>query len=187
VRIAVAGLGEKGKTLDFEEAPERFPGLLESCEREGIRILAPIRVSLLAYRVAGMVEVEGGVETVVELRCGRCTASFESPLSDDLTLTYSKELPEIEVEGPGGEEEGVELSAEEMGIVLYQGEEIDLRPAVQEQILLALPLSPLCSRLCKGLCPRCGVDLNRQQCECGPSDFNIKFAALKDLKIKPSK
>ena len=48
-----------------------------------------------------------------------------------------------------------------MGLSFYTGEDIDLSPFVREQTLLALPLRPLCSEKCRGLCPDCGAELNR--------------------------
>ena len=80
----------------------------------------------------------------------------------------------------GGEE--VELSAEEMGLIPFAGEEIDLREALQEQFIMALPQRALCREACKGLCPHCGADLNRVSCGCEPPAFNSRFDALKSFK-----
>ena len=46
--------------------------------------------------------------------------------------------------------------------------ELDLRPALREQWLLTQPRFVLCREDCKGLCPRCGADLNDKQCACPP-------------------
>jgi len=60
--------------------------------------------------------------------------------------------------------------------------EIDLRPAVREELLLAVPRWVVCRDDCRGLCPRCGKDLNAGPCGCPPAADQRwhGLAALKD-------
>ena len=51
-------------------------------------------------------------------------------------------------------------------LIWYEGEEIDLSPLLRERLLLALPTLPLCRDDCRGLCARCGADLNAGPCGC---------------------
>ena len=62
--------------------------------------------------------------------------------------------------------------------------EIDLTEAVQEQILLSLPLRPLCREDCKGLCPGCGEDLNKGACGCSGKAVDPRLAVLGNLKLE---
>jgi uncharacterized protein len=64
------------------------------------------------------------------------------------------------------------ITAPETEIGYYQGDSLALEDVLREQVLLSLPLKTLCKPDCKGLCPRCGADRNRQPCSCdmGPSD-----------------
>jgi len=55
---------------------------------------------------------------------------------------------------------------------------VDLRPALREQWLLAAPGLALCREDCKGLCPKCGADLNLGPCDCAP-DVDPRWAALR--------
>jgi uncharacterized protein len=82
------------------------------------------------------------------------------------------------------EPQEVELSAEDMGIVYFQGEKINLKDAIQEQVVMEFPLRPLCKPDCKGLCPRCGADMNEDPCDCDQRPPPGKFAALKNLKLE---
>ena len=68
--------------------------------------------------------------------------------------------------------------------VPFQGEEIDLRPAVEEQIVMAIPMKSLCREACRGICLQCGADLNQGDCECRQGPFDNEFAVLKDFKVK---
>ena len=65
------------------------------------------------------------------------------------------------------------------------GEEIDLEPLLHEAVLLELPLSPLCADDCQGLCPECGVDRNREECDCEVDVKDPRWAALEGLSFPP--
>ena len=62
-----------------------------------------------------------------------------------------------------------------------EAEGIDLKEAVREQILLNMPNKVLCKDDCLGLCPDCGINLNKESCDCGENKINPKFAALSKL------
>jgi|SRR5690554_1018865 len=63
----------------------------------------------------------------------------------------------------------------------FQGEEIDLTQVLREIVLLALPVKPLCSPDCRGLCPHCGIDKNVESCECNPKSVDPRLAVLEKL------
>ena len=63
-----------------------------------------------------------------------------------------------------------------------RGELLDLQPLVRDAILLELPLAPVCSEACRGLCPTCGADLNDGACSCGTAPADPRWAALGVLK-----
>lgn len=179
--IRIDDIYDEGLTLDFEEKPETFPTLTEITRAGECQFIAPLKIHLRAIRVQEIVEVEGKIETVVRLSCSRCLKEFEMPLVTPFAVAYTRQLPEVIDEF--GEEE-IELSAEESGLILFHGDEIDLRDGIQEEVVMALPLRPLCREDCKGLCPQCGADLNEGDCGCKRAAFNTRFAALKDFKVK---
>ena len=86
--------------------------------------------------------------------------------------------------GEDSEPQEVELSSEDMGIVYFQGEKINLKDTIQEQVLIEIPLRVLCKQSCKGLCPSCGADLNGDSCDCDRRSSPGKFDVLKNLKIE---
>jgi uncharacterized protein len=63
-------------------------------------------------------------------------------------------------------EEAEELSAPDLDLDYYSGEVLDLEAILREQIILLVPLKPLCTEDCQGICPRCGAVLNREACTC---------------------
>ena len=75
------------------------------------------------------------------------------------------------------------LQAEELEISYYQGDFIDLTPIICEQIILQIPIKPLCSEECKGLCPHCGINMNVASCSCHLEFVDPRLAVLKNIKI----
>lgn len=179
MRIRIDNIKDEPLELESEEAPETVPALAETAAEEGCTFVAPLQTRLRVIRVGEMVEVEGTVESQVRLACGRCLAEYDEPLLGRFALTYVREMPEVTGEDDGEE---VELSAEDMGLTLFHGDEIDLGEAIAEQVIMALPMRPLCREDCRGLCPQCGASLNEGDCGCELPVFNPKFAALKELK-----
>lgn len=103
--------------------------------------------------------VRGHLQGHLQLSCGRCLEEFAQAVDADFDLLL--------VPGPGsagGEAE--ELSTQDLDLDYYSGETLDLQAVIREQIILMAPLKPLCAEDCKGICPRCGAVLNREECTC---------------------
>lgn len=167
--------------LKFEEPPESFPVLTEMVDSGVCEFLAPLKAALRAQKIGDMIEIEGNLSTVVRMNCGRCLQSFKMPLESSFALAYSQKEPASEHSDSNKEE--LELTAEDMGLIYYQGEEINLKNEIQEQVVLAFPLRTICKPDCRGLCAKCGADLNTEECDCDRSPPAGKFAALKNLKL----
>ena len=75
-------------------------------------------------------------------------------------------------------------SDDDVDFAPFEGDEIDLGELFREQILLAIPMTPLCREECKGLCPVCGADLNAGECSCERGEIDPRWSALADLKDK---
>ncbi|MBW1695934.1 MAG: DUF177 domain-containing protein [Deltaproteobacteria bacterium] len=179
--IKIKNITAEGLTVHFEESAKGFPVLLEMAESGECDFFSPVKTRAILHKAGELIEVEGIVETEVRLTCSRCLKKFRAPLTDRFSFTYTRKLPDS-LEKPNTTE--IELRAEDMGLILFEGDTIDFREAIQQQVVMMFPQRPLCNDLCKGLCPQCGADLNEGNCGCRRSTFNSKFAALKDLKIE---
>ncbi len=134
-------------------------------------------VSLDVRKVEQRVTIEGALEADLELACARCTTAFALDVRRPIQAVMLLEAaPE--------DEEDVELAAEQLDESYLEGDVIDLHELVREQVLLALPEKPLCSRSCKGLCPICGADLNEDVCECTDTALDPRLAVLADLNLE---
>lgn len=132
---------------------------------------------------AGAFHVSGAVSTVLELECSRCLRSFPFPLQD--TAMDFDLFPEGSLQ-TGADHE---LGRGELDTEFYQGDAIEPRELIREQLLLAIPMVPVHREDCKGLCPVCGADRNERKCGCTPDTLPGKenpFAVLKKI-IKPEK
>jgi uncharacterized protein len=119
--------------------------------------------------------VRGHLEGRLNLSCGRCLEPFAPSLETafDLLLVPAPQ-------GAAPEEE--ELSAAQLDLDFYAGETVDLEAIIREQIILMVPLKPLCQETCRGLCPICGANLNRETCSCLVEKSDSPFAQLAKLK-----
>jgi uncharacterized protein len=182
MEIRLEQIKEDGLTLELENSVGTFPILAEMVANGECEFAGPLRTALRAIRIGDLVEIDGNVETSVRLPCSRCLQLFETPLKSSFALTFMQQAIDV-MENTDSHQE-VELSAEDMGIVYFQGEKINLKDAIQEQVVLEFPLRPLCKLDCKGMCPECGADLNENPCNCDQKPSTGKFAVLKNLKLE---
>ena len=64
-----------------------------------------------------------------------------------------------------------------------EGEVVDLRPMIREELLLVVPEFPVCREDCRGLCPRCGTNLNESECDCRSAEADPRWEALRKLRV----
>lgn len=115
--------------------------------------------------------VRGTLRGSVRLACDRCAANFEFPVRADFE----------HFESPAGPDEPAEDSRvrDAEGILL-----LDMGAVLWEEFVLALPVKPLCSEACKGICPQCGQNLNEGACDCTPDEGDPRLAVFRTLKLK---
>lgn len=170
----------KGGVLEQEYSlvVSDFPELETMATAGEGHYLDPLLFKLRLQTVGRLVEVDGRLSARVNLECGRCLCRYEQDAEEEFAFTFSPVLEDVAEEQ---DEIEIELEAEQMGLVLYQDDVLELLPSLQEQAVMAMPIAHLCSEDCKGLCPICGQNLNQEQCSCSPRLFNSKFGALAGL------
>lgn len=168
----------KGGQLDQEYscAAGDFPELVRLAGAGESAYRSPINLHLRFILSGRMIEVIGHIQATLDVTCGSCLGTFEYELAEDFALTF---VPEVEQTDQEPEQE---LAADELGLIPYREDRLDLLFPVQEQLLLAVPMHPLCSATCRGLCPQCGADLNTTGCNCEKKVFNSKFGVLAQIK-----
>jgi uncharacterized protein len=109
-----------------------------------------------------------------EILCARCVEPVLQALSGNFDLIFRPSG----VDNESGEHA---ITPEETEIGYYQESGLLLEDVVREQVLLSLPTRTLCKPDCKGLCPRCGQNLNTATCSCGEASADPRWNALADL------
>ena len=176
LQISIKSIPETGKELSLDLGKEWFDRWRE--EDPGLEFSqGAMRGTVSLAKHGRDILVRGTLEGRLALSCGRCLEPFSAPLETAFDLLL--------VPAPAGaalEEE--ELSAAELDLDFYSGETVDLEAIIREQIILMVPLKPLCQEICRGLCPLCGANLNRETCSCQVEKSDSPFAQLAKLKEK---
>jgi len=188
---------EVGESLEFELSsggPRPLPA-------EGVEF-GPVRVTGRALWTGETVLVESKAEVEACFTCSRCLEPFTSTVSAEFVQEFR---PVDESGDPAGRPSqsrsrekdataglvrgGRGTSAEEPDagtsgaeeLPALTGEEIDLSGLVWEALALELPMKPVCSDECRGLCPVCGGNLNENDCGCRAEETDPRLLPLKKL------
>ena len=129
------------------------------------------------HEVVQDIRLKGKLETTLEVACARCLDPVVVPVKRNFDLLYRP----LGIDA-GHEELSVTDAEAEIGY--YQGEGLLLEDTLREQVLLALPLKTVCREECKGLCPKCGRNLNEGACSCEDEEEDPRWAALKEIRGK---
>lgn len=165
MRLTISSIPESGIEEEL-----KFPIALNNVVLE-----EDVQVFLKASRFGDKVLVDGRATSMASLVCSRCLKKISFPVKMRFNVEY---IPYREF----AEEDEHELTREELDVSFYRDDEIDIRDLVREQMLLAIPMKPLCGSNCQGICSKCGKNLNEASCECSTEEIDPRLAPLKSLK-----
>jgi len=166
--IKINDIPPGGLTLEIAQKLDLFDRGTASTEFTAVISIKPTG--------SGILHVAGRVQSAPTLECSRCLENFSFGIDSELNI----DLAPVGTLGKEGEHE---LVSGELDMEFYEGDEIDPLVIIKEQVLISIPMVPLHSPDCKGLCGVCGTDLNKKECghqRNAPGDFGA-FSALKDL------
>jgi uncharacterized protein len=105
--------------------------------------------------------IVGIIKTQIILECSRCAEKFPYDINLDVfeEFTVNKELVDED-------------------IVLIKNEKIDITKIVSDNIIINLPIAPICMEGCKGLCHECGINLNKEKCNCHDNEIDDRLKVL---------
>jgi uncharacterized protein len=98
--------------------------------------------------------------------CARCA----EPVSSMLEITFEKDIAS-----------SADVSPDNDDYIIIEDKKLDVLPSVEEQIMLEMPSKTLCKEDCKGLCYKCGKNLNEGECSCEKHEVDPRLAILKTL------
>lgn len=108
----------------------------------------------------------------VKFECDRCGSDFKSSLESEYKMVYLMN------------EQPAETESINVNYLSRDADKIDISNDVREFALLSVPMKKLCKEDCKGLCYKCGKDLNTEQCICKEEVIDPRWKPLINLKDK---
>lgn len=167
-----------GRLMRDTYARERLRArLLLSMGEEGLHESpagSPADLDLVLESSPDGIRVTGTIAGTLPLECTRCTAPVDFPFEAEVDEFFTRAtLPLLSPEG----REEVEVPREES--YRLEGDELELNEMVNDQIILSLPIRRLCREDCRGVCPSCGADLNREECGCGETPDDPRLEKLR--------
>ncbi len=125
--------------------------------------LEPVKIEGILTNESGIMVLEATGQTEVELQCSRCLAPIQVKINFKLNEKFtSAGIFNEETEN-------------------FSGDCINLTDVIRRNMIAAMPIKVLCKEDCKGLCPKCGQDLNQKECGCDTTYFDPRFESLRAL------
>ena len=152
------------------------PGELDF-RKHGIGQVEPLEWSGFIERQGSEVRISGVVTTELVLDCVRCLDPVRKKVRRKFDLFFRQRKSLIY-----DADAEIELAESDTQTSFMTGTELGLGDIMQEQVLLTIPMKPMCGSKCRGLCPICGSNLNKDKCECPVEKINPAFETLKEFK-----
>lgn len=130
---------------------------------------------LKMIRTADSILVTASLRTALGLQCSRCLEPFSAPVELEIEEEF---YPRVDIHT--GAKIPVTQTEEEAAIIDEQ-HVLDLAEVVRQAIFLALPMHPLCTEDCAGLCSQCGQNFKDGPCECTAEVVDPRLEILKQL------
>lgn len=139
------------------------------------QLAKPLTVDLEISHEGKFLNMKGHIHTAVKGNCSRCLKEVVVPVSCDFAeqLLYAKDVSLFSHLAVGEVEEKY---------FIYDNDTLDITDIIRESILAVLPQKILCRDDCRGLCPKCGKNLNQGQCDCDLHEVDPRLAILAKLK-----
>jgi len=149
-----------GGTVSFDYEPDTSH--LDFCSVK--EVIEPLRARGYIRNNAGVLTLKGKATAKLICACDRCAEEFEHTVRLDIEAVLAEELHD----------------EDNSDIYLLDGDYADLDEIVLTAYVLEMDAKFLCKPDCKGLCPKCGRNLNEAPCSC-KGEINPKLAVLEQL------
>lgn len=162
MKIKIAGL-ENGKHL-FE-----FSGEIDKNELTE-PLLGKFNTQVVLNKFDDQIILEASTIAAANFNCDRCGAEYNQDVESKYKMIYLLR----------GDTEEEEINIKYLS---PDADKIDIESDVRDYLILSIPMKNLCKEDCKGLCFKCGKDLNEGECSCSDDEIDDRWKALSDLKI----
>jgi uncharacterized protein len=178
LRVKLDEIKESGYHLSCSRSKNWVSEIFKDLADSDFTFIDDIEIQVEIFKFEKDISVSGLIRTAIKMSCIRCLGDFEFPLEADFHYNlFPAEERELSPE--------IEVSKQDLDEIYYQGDSIEIPPLIREQVLLNVPSRPLCQELCKGICSKCGSNLNQAPCQCEREEGVVsKFEALRNFPLK---
>jgi len=166
--------------IDLTELEERETPWQKQVEPEEIGLTYPdyefaklVHVDLRITRGETQYVIQGSISTVAKTQCVKCLEPFTLPVEEHIGWAVQV------ISNPAARAR--EDDSEDFWFIEKGTAQLDITSRVREAILINLPNHPKCVEDCRGLCPRCGANLNEGACACRGETTDSRWGPLKDI------
>jgi len=168
--VELADIEGTTRPFDFELAPDVL-----NLEDSDLKLKGDVHATGEIERTSAEVVVKGSITGDAEIECSRCLKPLERNLKIEFQANFvTPEHFSVDKEN--------EVPVSDLDTDVLEGDRIDIKDIVREQILLNVPEQVFCEPDCKGLCPKCGANRNLIDCKCDLNETDPRWAALKNLR-----
>mgnify|MGYP000894070575 CR=1 FL=1 len=146
--ITVSDIPLTGRNYEFD---------IKDMDDIGLKILETVHFSGTLFKSDEDIRMLANVKTCLEMECTRCLALFPYKINSDVELFYRPYRACCDRQ---------EHTLEELGVLHYSDNTIDITSVSRDTVILEIPMRVLCNEDCKGLCVKCGQNLNLKDCGC---------------------
>ena len=126
-----------------------------------------LTLKIFIDRLENLFRIRISVSTDAVFSCDRCLKRYKSGFNETIEQLYHLGHDDLE--------------SDEIEYLPANSKEIDISKSIHDVFVLNRPIQLLCKNDCKGLCMKCGVDLNEQSCDCQKTEIDPRFEKLKSL------
>jgi uncharacterized protein len=170
----------RGFRSGTDEVARQFPPAAFELAGEDFRIVAPVQLTAQLTKDSEKIRLVGRLQTTLETDCGRCLEPLTIPVNASLDVMFLPEADQAQTPAKGDDDEA-EVREADTGVAFYKNDTIDLGEIMRDEFYLAVPMKPLCRPDCRGLCPVCGKNRNRETCSCRAEWVDPRMEPLKKL------
>jgi len=163
--VDLRGLGDGRHELTLVESGERLD------LPEELSTSSDISLELTLSVTGSLITAGGKVAAHMTLDCARCLEPFTREVETNIDLVIRRGRDGLSLEDEDEEETSASIV----------DEWIAFDAPVREALILSIPMKPLCSDQCQGLCPVCGANLNESTCECAREPTDARWDGLRTL------
>jgi uncharacterized protein len=165
--VDLSRLERQGRLRVEADLPPDFP----LWEEGDVQLDGPLAVRLEASRAGRDLLVRGRLSGQVIINCRRCLEPVRQQIDDEVSFLFRAGIDRLTAE------------REEVYALPEGVREVDLTDAIREHLVLSVPRFVVCREECRGLCPRCGINLNDGTCTCEETDIDERWAPFRGLKV----